>query len=233
MTRSTILFLGCHCDDIELGCGALVHRLARTHEVHCLTLAHTLAGGRLRDELAVAQSRALRRLGVSRAWTLDLPTCSFPGRRQAVWEALHDAERSLAPDVVFTQYRDRHQDHEALYKETLRNFPGATVMAYRVLPSCPHFRADYFEPAGRADVEAKQEALAHYRTVLGDKPYLRPEVVEAELRLNGAAARAAYAEAFRVVRLRGLFARAWAAAGADDTDPEHPALYGLGRRRTS
>jgi LmbE family N-acetylglucosaminyl deacetylase len=34
-----ILFLGAHPDDIELGCGALLHHIANTTDVLCVTLS--------------------------------------------------------------------------------------------------------------------------------------------------------------------------------------------------
>lgn len=227
--RNTILFLGCHCDDIELGCGALVHLLSRNHTVYTLTLARSIVGGQLRDRLPVLQAKALARIGVAHAQTLDLPTCKFHRHRQAIWEVLQDAERRLKPDVVFTQIADNHQDHEVLYKETLRNFRHATLIAYRVLPSCPHFRADYFEAVTHHDVAAKLEAVRYYREVFPHKDYLRPEVVEADLRLNGTRIGATYAEGFRVLRLQNLFAPAGRpcdarAESAAETIPSFPAI---------
>ena len=34
-----VLFLGAHPDDIELGCGALLHRIVRNTDILCVTLS--------------------------------------------------------------------------------------------------------------------------------------------------------------------------------------------------
>jgi LmbE family N-acetylglucosaminyl deacetylase len=230
MTRR-VLFLGCHCDDVELGCGALVHKLSGAWEVHSLTLARSVAGGRHRDRLMAVQARSLGRLGVRHSDTLDFPTCSFHRHRQAIWEALRDAGQRVRPQAVFTQAADEHQDHGVLYDETLRAFRGVTLLAYRVLPSCPLFAADCFEEVSREDVDAKLDGLREYDGVFPDKDYLRPDVVEADLRLNGLRIGVPYAEGFRAVCLKNVFAAAGAApprplgrGAADETVREFPAI---------
>ena len=39
--KGPILFIGCHPDDVELGCGGLLNRLRNTTEFYILTLSKT------------------------------------------------------------------------------------------------------------------------------------------------------------------------------------------------
>jgi hypothetical protein len=39
LLRQTSLFLGAHPDDIEIGCGALIHNIVNKTEILCVTLS--------------------------------------------------------------------------------------------------------------------------------------------------------------------------------------------------
>jgi LmbE family N-acetylglucosaminyl deacetylase len=199
-----VLVLGSHCDDIELGCGGTLHNHRNDWDVTCVTfMKHA-------DHIPYADiwkhsERAMDVLGVSRHYYLDFPVNNHSEHRQKMWEALHELDIDIQPDVVITQYSDEQQDHAALYLETLRNFRKASVYAYRSsIRNCMNFNASAFEVITRKDVDAKLEALSFYPDWYQGKVYFNSENVVAMLRTQGVYVEAEFAECFVVVKKVGI-----------------------------
>lgn len=196
-----VLFLAAHCDDIELGCGATVHKYSRQDwSCRALVLAWgTKDGNCLRD----AARDALHSLGVCEVQFGDFVPTTFQCHRQRIWEALKEQDETYRPDVVFTTHPDEHQDHATLYAETLRNFRRASVFSYR--PStrnCPDYTPSYYVMVSKENVDAKIASLRHYK-IYRKKQYMDPRVVEAQMRIDGVYVEAEFAEAFVVRKLMG------------------------------
>jgi len=60
-----ILFLGAHPDDIELGCGALIHHIARLSSVLCVTLSDNQKNPELKN-VVDEHYKSMAVLGVSK-----------------------------------------------------------------------------------------------------------------------------------------------------------------------
>jgi len=198
-----ILFLGCHCDDIELGCGGTVHKLG-ANDISCVVLSveSPIQG---RTFMLKSQSiNSLRSLGVSDIKHWDFLVNHFHESRQKIWEILRDLNEKLSPDIVFTQEDDLHQDHSTLYKETLRNFRKSSILTYKASArNSPDISFNYYEPLSREDLRAKVTALAEYID-LDFLYYCKPESLEAVARVTGIPVEEEFAEGFNVVRGIGL-----------------------------
>ena len=194
-----ILFIGCHCDDIELGCGGTLYQLSKKHEVKCLVLSSTGRGQF--PELHSDSTRALKLLGATNISFRQHMPSSFPEQRQSVWEALHYVQLEFEPDVVFTQEPDDHQDHVVLAEETIRNFRRSSIIQYTVMRSCMGFVPNFFVRLTREEVDAKIAALSHYSMYTKSKNYFRAENIEAQIRASGVYVEEEFVEAFKIVKM--------------------------------
>jgi LmbE family N-acetylglucosaminyl deacetylase len=128
-----ILCIGAHSDDIELGCGGALLRLLGECDVAKVTWV-VLSGDDLRE---VEARRAAERLVEGRT-KLDLVQprfreSYFPYTALPIKEFFQSLAPTLAPDVVFTHYRDdRHQDHRLASELTYNAFRHQLILEYEI-----------------------------------------------------------------------------------------------------
>jgi LmbE family N-acetylglucosaminyl deacetylase len=197
-----LLFIGAHMDDIELGCGALMHSVAKRAEIRCVTLSDNRVD--LPDDSLTAEHRAsLQILGVE-ASNIDIysfVTRRFSEARQDILDRMIKLRDSYMPDVVFTHSgRDIHQDHEIATGEVIRAFRGVTVLGFEILRSTSGFVPNLFYEVSEVDALQKVAALAQYQTYR-EKSYLGEGAVRSGLIRYGTIAEKPLAEAFDVMRL--------------------------------
>ena len=130
--RLEILCLGAHCDDIEIGCGATLMRLAdeRPVAVSWVILSSTSA--------RAAEARRSAALFLRRARARDLQLEGFrdgflPAQWKEVKECFEGLKRLRRPDLIFTHERDdRHQDHRIVCELTWNTFRDHLILEYEV-----------------------------------------------------------------------------------------------------
>ncbi len=197
-----VCFIGAHPDDIELGCGALIARIAGKAEIRCVTFSNNQKNPAL-SHLIPEHYASMEKLGVPENCVelLDFETRRFQERRQDILEAMIGILRKDDPDIVFVHSKsDVHQDHGVLTQEALRAFRGRTVLGFDVIRSSYGFFPEFLVGVDEEDVEKKLAALAQYKTYAG-KYYFSPEVTRATLIRNGAICERPYAEGFDILRI--------------------------------
>ncbi len=198
------LFIGAHPDDIELGCGALIHHILPHTEVMCVTLSDNQKNPLLKS-LVEEHYCSMAALGLPREKVVLGPfeTRRFPECRQEILEYLISLNRSYHPDVVFVHTRsDNHQDHGTCTDEALRAFKGVTLLGFDVLRSSYGFFPNFLVEVTEEDVECKVAALAEYKTY-ASKYYFNPAITRATLIRHGAICERPYAEGFDILRIIG------------------------------
>jgi LmbE family N-acetylglucosaminyl deacetylase len=201
-----VLFLGAHPDDIELGCGALIHHISRLSEITCITLSDNQKDPELTNVVA-EQRRSMAVLGVSedRMRYGPFETRIFPQARQEILEYFLQLRGELRPEIIFVHTnQDVHQDHLTMTQEALRAFRGITLLGFDVVRSSYGFFPNFLVEVDAADVEAKIEALAQYQTYR-DKYYFSSELTRSIMIRHGALAETEYAEGFDILRIVGRF----------------------------
>jgi LmbE family N-acetylglucosaminyl deacetylase len=203
-----VLFLGAHPDDIELGCGALLHHIVRHTDVLCVTLSDNQKNPDL-QKVKAEHYESMAVLGVPGEKIILGPftTRVFPESRQDILEYFLKLRREFAPDLIFVHSKqDVHQDHLTMTDEALRAFRGITVLGFDVVRSSygffPHFLVEITEE----DVNKKIEALSKYETYR-DRYYFNSELTRSIMVRHGALAERPFAEGFDILRIVGEFCK--------------------------
>ncbi|MGY1744132.1 PIG-L deacetylase family protein [Blastococcus sp. SYSU D00695] len=195
----SVLAIGAHPDDVELGCGGTLLAHAAAGDTVTVLVVTGGESGPGEPERRREQEAAARSLGARLVWG-GLPDCGLTADAATV--AL--VERVLAEtaaDVVYVHAPDdSHQDHRAVAAAT----QGAARRLSRVL----HYQSPStltFSPTVYVDVTAhltgKLHALAAHASQVELSPMVEPDAVVASARHWGAQARIGYAEAFAPTRM--------------------------------
>ncbi|MGB8981035.1 MAG: PIG-L deacetylase family protein [Anaerolineales bacterium] len=203
-----VLFLGAHPDDIELGCGALLHHIVDQTEVLCVTLSDNQKNPDLKN-VKWEHYEALAVLGVPEEKIVFGPftTRVFPNARQEILEYFLKLRREFNPDLIFVHSKqDIHQDHLTMTDEALRAFRGITVLGFDVVRSSYGFFPHFLVEVTEEDVNKKIEALAKYATYR-DRYYFNSELTRSIMVRHGALAECPFAEGFDILRIVGEFCR--------------------------
>ena len=203
-----VLFLGAHPDDIEIGCGALLHHIANETDVLCVTLSDNRKNPDLKN-VKDEHLRAMNILGIPKEKIILGPftTRIFPDARQDILEYFLKLRRDFQPDLIFTHSgKDVHQDHNTITQESLRAFRGITVLGFDVVRSSYDFFPHFIVEVTEEDVNKKIEALAQYETYR-DKYYFNSELTRSIMVRHGALAECPFAEGFDILRIVGKFER--------------------------
>jgi LmbE family N-acetylglucosaminyl deacetylase len=201
----TILFVGAHCDDIEIGCGGTILRLRESMpeaEIRWLILSSNEVRRREAMESANCflgeKSRDSIRIEAFRDGYL-------PYSGAQVKDVFEDVKREVSPDLIFTHYRhDRHQDHRLVSELTWNTWRNHVILEYEI----PKYDGDLGQPNLFVAVSAEQvkrkieTVLKVFRTQTS-KDWFDADTLSAILRLRGVESNAPerYAEAFYAPKL--------------------------------
>ena len=195
-----ILAVGCHADDIEIGCGGTLLALIREHpglEVDWIVLA---APGARQDEARTSATAFLEDAGVARIEIHEFRDGFLPyvgGEVKEVFEAL---KRRVDPQVVFTHTSDDfHQDHRLACELTWNTFRNHLILEYEIPKVDGDLgRPNVFMPLTAELVEKKLELLERHFPSQADKHWFDRETFVGLMRLRGmeAVAPERFAEAF-------------------------------------
>ena len=201
-----VLFLGAHPDDIELGCGALIHHIVEQTDILCVTLSDNQKNPDLKN-VKDEHLKSMKVLGVPDNKVIFGPftTRVFPDARQEILEYFLKLRREFQPDLIFVHSKqDVHQDHLTMTDEALRAFRGITVLGFDVVRSSYGFFPHFLVEVTEEDVEKKIEALSQYETYR-DRYYFNSELTRSIMVRHGALAEVPFAEGFDILRIVGKF----------------------------
>jgi LmbE family N-acetylglucosaminyl deacetylase len=196
----TVLCLGAHSDDIEIGCGGTIMRLLAERprtSVHWVVM--TGQGERAREARRSA-GRMLRGAHASHVRIESFRDGFLPYVGAQVKEVFEDVKRSVEPDVIFTHYgNDRHQDHRLMSELTWNTFRSHMILEYEI----PKYDGDLGQPNLFVSLPAsiRRRKLAVLMTAFPTqrtKSWFTPATFEGLMRLRGIESGApdGYAEAF-------------------------------------
>ena len=194
-----VLAIGCHADDIEIGCGGTLLTLVRSNpdlEVDWVVLA---APGQRGDE-ARASAAAFLGAGETRVEVHDFRDGFMPYVGGEVKEIFEGLKSRVDPQVVFTHAGyDFHQDHRLACELTWNTFRNHLILEYEIPKVDGDLgRPNVFVPLSSSVVEQKLALLEQHFPSQSDKHWFDRETFLGLMRLRGmeAAAPERFAEAF-------------------------------------
>ena len=199
-----ILALGCHADDIEIGCGATLLLLTRAQAVDVTWVVFGAEGARRQEAEASAQS-FLAGAATSEVVVHGFRDGFLPYVGGDVKEAFEELKARIEPDVVLTHTRDdHHQDHRLVCELTWNTFRDHLILEYEI----PKYDGDIgrpntFVPLPEDIAREKVRLLLESFPSQREKDWFDPEVFLGLMRLRGMESRApsGYAEAFSCRKL--------------------------------
>lgn len=195
---TTVLAVGAHPDDVELGVGATLasHRAAGDAVVIL-----TLSGGSVGGDADARRHEALASAAVigARLFLHDFEDTRLADARDLI-TVVEDAIREVRPDVVYVHSaHDRHQDHRAVNRAVqvaARKVPS--LSCYQSPSSTVDYRPDTFVEVD-GHVETKLRMLEAFASQSG-RDYMDPDLVRATARYWSRFGGGRYAEPLETVR---------------------------------
>ncbi len=195
----TVLLLGAHCDDLEIGCGGTILQMAAKWPDAKFVWVTFSSGA---DREAETRKAASKLLAGARNTMVDV--CNFRGSYFP-----HDAEKIKdhfetlkrhQPDLVLTHYRqDLHQDHRVINELTWNTFRNHVILEYEI----PKFDGDLgipntFVPISKRELDQKVDILMDCFPSQLHRKWFTRSTFEALARLRGVECNApeGFAEAF-------------------------------------
>lgn len=201
MKRKRILALAPHTDDIELGCGATLHKYRNDYDIHAIavTSAQPLSKGNPVEEFHTA----MKIIGAESAF-IDFEARVLNENRQALLDYFWQLQKANHYDIVFcpSSY-DQHQDHQVVYQEAFRAFKHSTILGYELPWNNRTFRTDVFISVTDEDLNAKIKMLDCYETQQ-ERAFMCKEYVYDIARSRGLQVAKKYVETFEAIRIIDL-----------------------------
>lgn len=200
-----LLCIGAHSDDIEIGCGGTLMELLKRYPRARVAWV-VLSSGKQRAQEAQRGARAvLGKAREQRVEIMNFRNSFFPAQIAEIKDYFETLKRALAPDVIFTHYRDDlHQDHRVTGELSWNTFRDHLILEYEI----PKYDGGLgspalFVPLRRATMRRKVSTLMRVFGSQRNKSWFSPETFQGLMRLRGIECNAAegYAEAFYVRKL--------------------------------
>src|SRR4249919_3887146 len=181
-----VLVIGCHADDIEIGCGGTLIALTEARPDVALTWVVLAAHGS-----RAAEARSSARALLPDATEPDVRVHEFRdgflpyvgGEVKGVFEGL----KEVRPDLVLTHTRhDLHQDHRLACELTWNTFRDHLILEYEI----PKYDGDLgspnvFMPLTEAIVEEKLTLLERHFPSQAEKHWFDRDTFSGLMRLRG------------------------------------------------
>lgn len=198
-----VLCLGCHSDDIEIGCGGTILRLAHEYPGSVFHwVVFSAIGARESEARRAAELFAGSNI---RGPVLKQFRDGFMPFSGAEIKDVFESLKPISPDLVLTHYRhDAHQDHRLVADLTWNTFRDHLILQYEI----PKWDGDMGQPNFYVPLDAEEcDKKVHYlMEAFGSqrsKRWFDENTFRGLMRLRGMECNSAsgYAEAFYARKL--------------------------------
>lgn len=191
-----ILFIGCHPDDIELGCGGLIQKLPND-KIFAVILSKNNNKPEQKN-LMSESTKSLKILGFKTKNIIfkDFKTREFSYNRQEICDYLWTIKKKIKPVCVFTTPNDLHQDHRVCNIETQRVFRDKSIFEYDLARSTIYDKSIMFVTLGKKEMMVKVKALEQFKTYK-NKNYFDKDLILSQAKNAGIKQNIKFAEVFR------------------------------------
>lgn len=199
--KGPILFIGCHPDDIEYGCGGLISKIQKKILIYGITLSKNQKNPKNKN-LLKENKESMKSLGFhGKNYVLgDFITREFSYSRQEICDFLWKMYKKINPSCIFIPPYDLHQDHQVVHDECLRVFRLKTMFEYNISRSEKFPKPVLFVPLTKKNLNDKLKALSKYKTY-EKKNYFNKDIIVAECKSNGIKLQIPYCEVFSPISI--------------------------------
>jgi LmbE family N-acetylglucosaminyl deacetylase len=200
--RLSVLCLGAHSDDIEIGAGAAILTwIDEGLQLDVLWCVLSGAGARGREyEARNSASEFLQGAAKARVEVMSFRDGFFPNQGEDIKLWFEGVKERAQPDLILTHRRDdAHQDHREICRHTWNTFRDQLILEYEI----PKWDGDlgqpnFYIPTKARAIEHKTELLLRHFGTQRSKHWFDAETFRGLARLRGIECRAPerYAEAF-------------------------------------
>ena len=196
----SVLCLGAHSDDIEIGCGGTILHLLRSYNNCNVTWVVFSAKAQRRRESLSSARRFLNNAPMKNVITKGFKESFFPYRGEEIKRFFEQLKKRVAPDLIFTHYRhDLHQDHRVICELTWNSFRKHRILEYEI----PKYDGDLgqpnvYVPLTQTVCKTKVKYLMDGFSTQRNRQWFTEDTFYSLLRLRGIESNAPekYAEAF-------------------------------------
>ena len=199
--KGPILFIGCHPDDIELGCGGLINKLKNDYKIHTLILSKNLDQPEHKN-LVMESKKSLKILGVKENNIIfgDFKSREFSYQRQEITDYLWQIKKKIKPTCIFITPFDLHQDHQVCNMESKRVFREKSILEYDLVRSTLDRNHSMFVELTKKELDVKIKALEQYKTH-SKRNYFKKQTITSIAQAGGIKQELNFCEIFKPVSI--------------------------------
>lgn len=193
-----LLFLGAHCDDIEIGCGGTILRLLRDYDIAHVRWVVFSSNAQRKQEASNCARAFLEGVDSAKIDVLEFQDGYFSRQYKEIKDYYEGLKSDFQPDVIFTHYQhDLHQDHRLLSELAWNTFRNHLILEYEI----PKYDGDLGNPnvfvnLDEALVKQKVAKLMEHYGSQRSKHWFDEETFISLVRLRGMQSACRYAEGF-------------------------------------
>jgi len=199
-----VLCLGAHCDDIEIGCGGTLLKLAEEYKKIRVKWVVFSSNKIRKKEAKKSAALFLDQLENKLIEILDFKDGFFPASWSDIKNRFEEF-KDFSPDIIFTHYRDDlHQDHRVINELTWNTFRDHLILEYEIVKYDGDLgNPNFFVPLTEKHFYKKKEILFECFKSQLDKQWFDNSLLEALPRIRGvqSASQTKFAEAYYTRKL--------------------------------
>jgi LmbE family N-acetylglucosaminyl deacetylase len=186
-TARNLLVLGAHCDDIEIGVGGTILRLAAEGKLASVTWAVMTSTPEREAEARASAAAFLEDVAETRVEVASFRDGFLPYSGYEVKEHFEWLKGEVQPDLVLTHRRaDAHQDHRLVAELTWNTWRDHLVLEYEI----PKWEGDLgapnlFVPLDRELCERKVKLLHEHFPSQTGRRWFTADTFMSVMRLRG------------------------------------------------
>ncbi len=196
----SVLFIGAHSDDIEIGCGGTVLSLLEGEQDVSVLWVVLSGRQKRRREAEEGCARFLSKASTKAIKFGSFTDGFFPSEKAAIKGFFESELKAFNPDIIFTHSgNDLHQDHQVINQLTWNTFRNHLVLEYEI----PKYDGDLgnpnmFVPLSQSQMDDKVAILLNVFESQSDRHWFRDDVFRGLASIRGmqCASTSGYAEAF-------------------------------------
>jgi LmbE family N-acetylglucosaminyl deacetylase len=199
-SKLTLLCLGAHSDDIEIGCGGTILRLLEEFPAARVVWVVFGAAGDRAVEARKSADLFLENADQHELILKGFRDGFFPYIGGEIKDFFEELKGEISPDLILTHYRhDLHQDHRLISELTWNTFRSHMILEYEIVKydgdlGSPNFFVHLDETTSRRKVDNILESFTTQR----DRHWFTEDTFYSLMRIRGveSSAQGRYAEGF-------------------------------------